>query len=148
MKIIQLDEKTIEGISIRTTNAKEMNPDTSTISALCQQFDEKVTVDYAKGFRVYNLYYNYESDASGEFSVLAGTDQISQPQIDGLETVIIPKGKYILFEAKGSVPRVVIETWTKIWDYFEDNNEFERSYTVDFEFYKSQNEIEVYIAVK
>lgn len=149
MKIIQLDEKQITGISIRTTNAREMNSETSKIGALHQQFDEKVPVDYKSGARVYGVYYNYESDYSGEFSVLAGTDQIGKTPIDNLESVSIPGGTYMVFEAKGEVPQIVITTWSKIWDYFSTaDTQYQRAYTTDFEFYKNQNEIEIYIAVK
>lgn len=149
MKIIQLDEKQITGISIRTTNACEMNPATSKIGGLHQQFDEKVSVDYKNGARVYGVYYHYESDYSGEFSVLAGTDQIGQTPIDNLESVTIANGTYLVFKAKGEVPQIVIQTWAKIWDYFsKEDTPYQRAYTTDFEFYKNQNEIEIYIAVK
>lgn len=149
MKPIQIDEKLINGISIRTTNANEMNPETSQIGALYQRFDEEVTVDYKNGSRVYGVYYNYESDASGEFSVLAGTDQISPSENNELEKIKLPKGKYIVFEAKGDMPQVVIDTWGEIWNYFENNKNMpERAYCVDFEYYKSQNEVEIYIGVK
>ncbi|MDO8412575.1 MAG: GyrI-like domain-containing protein [Gallionellaceae bacterium] len=149
MKIIRLDEKQITGISIRTTNAREMNPATSKIGGLHQQFDEKVSVDYKSGARVYGVYYYYESDYSGEFSVLAGTDQIGQAPIDNLESVTIASGTYLLFEATGEVPQIVIETWSTIWNYFsKEDAPYQRAYTTDFEFYKNKNEIEICIAVK
>lgn len=149
VKIVQLDEKKIKGISIRTTNAREMNPQTSKIGTLHQQFDEKVPVNYKNGARVYGVYYNYESDFSGEFSVMAGTDQVDSPLAENLENITVPGGTYMVFEAKGEVPQVVIETWSKIWEYFSaDNTQYQRSYTTDFEFYKNQYEIEIYIAVK
>lgn len=149
VKIVRLDEKQIKGISIRTTNAKEMNPETSKIGALHQQFDEKVPINYKNGARVYGVYYNYESDYSGEFSVLAGSDQIDKTLTKNLENVSIHSGTYMAFEAKGEVPQVVIETWSKIWDYFsQEDAQYQRAYTTDFEFYKNQNEVEIYIAVK
>lgn len=149
MKIVRLDEKQIKGISIRTTNAKEMNPETSKIGALHQQFDEKVPINYKNGARVYGVYYNYESDYSGEFSVLAGSDKIDKTLTKNLENVSIHSGTYMAFEAKGEVPQVVIETWSKIWDYFsQEDAQYQRAYTTDFEFYKNQNEVEIYIAVK
>ena len=149
VNIVQVDEKTITGISVRTTNANETNPETSQIGALYQRFDETVPVDYKNGARVYGVYYNYESDASGEFSVLAGSDQINESVVSTLEQVTIPGGKYMVFEAAGEMPQVVIDTWSKIWDYFSTENvPYQRAYTTDFEFYKNQNEIEIYIAVK
>ena len=149
MKIVQLDEKQIKGIGTRTTNANEMNPETSKIGTLCQQFDEKVLVNYKNGARVFVVYNNYESDYSGAFSVLAGSDQIDKTIISNLENVTVPGGIYMVFEAKGEVPQVVIETWSKIWNYFSiEDSQYQRAYTTDFEFYKNQNEIEIYIAVR
>lgn len=149
MKLVQLEEKQIKGISIRTSNAKEMNPETSKIGALVKQFDTEILVDYKNGARVYSVYYNYESDYSGEYSVLAGSDQVENSLAENLESVLLPAGAYMIFEAKGEVPQVVIETWMKVWEYFsKDNSQYQRSYTTDFEFYKNQTEIEIYIAIK
>ncbi len=148
MKVVQVDEKQINGISVRTTNENEMSPDKARIASLWQTFDNKVSVDYRNGKRVYGIYYNYESDANGEFSVLAGTDQTDTSSGD-LEKIKIPSGKYLVFEAKGEMPQVVIDTWGEIWNYFSnDESEYQRTYTTDFEYYKNQNEIEVCIAVK
>lgn len=108
VKIVQLDEKQIKGISIRTTNANETNSETSKIGALYQQFDEKVPVNYKNEARVYGVYYNYESDYSGEFSVLAGSDQIDKTLTGNLENVSVPSGIYMVFEAKGKVPQVTL----------------------------------------
>lgn len=148
MKIVQIDEKQINGISVRTTNENEMSPDKARITSLWQTFDSKVSVDYKNGKRVYGIYYNYESDANGEFTVLAGTDQIDTSSEELKKIKILP-GKYLVFEAKGEMPQVVIDTWGKIWNYFSnEESEYQRTYTTDFEYYKNQNEIEVCIAVK
>ena len=149
MKIVKLQERQIKGLSIRTSNAKEMNPQTAKIGVLHQQFDAKVSVDYKNGARVYCVYYNYESDHTGEFSVLAGADQIEGTQAENLETITLSAGTYMVFEATGEMPQVVIETWVKIWEYFSSaNKQYQRSYITDFEFYKSQHEVEIYIGVK
>ena len=66
-----------------------------------------------------------------------------------LEQVSICDGKYMVFNGKGKIQQLVIDTWLKIWDFFSaDDAEFQRAYTTDFEFYKRENEIEIYIAVK
>jgi len=149
MKIVELEAKQIKGLSARTTNAGEMNPQTAKIGALHQKFDDTVTVNYKEGARVYGVYYNYESDHTGAYSVMAGADRLEQKIAANLETVTLPAGSYMVFEAKGEVPQVVIETWAKIWNYFSDSAApYRRSYTTDFEFYKNQNEIEIYIALK
>lgn len=149
MKLVEVNEKTIRGLSIRTTNENEMNPATGKIGPLWKDFDEKVEVEYKRGNRVYGVYFNYESNETGEFSVLAGTDQPDIRATCELETVVIQNGKYLVFTAKGDIPKIVIDTWGKIWEYFASNDaKYERLYTTDFEYYVNQNEIEIYIAVK
>ena len=149
MRLVKTEEKQISGISVRTTNASESDPKTAQIGALYQQFDEKVPVDYKNGARVYGVYYDYESDHAGEFSVLAGTDQLAESPAEALEHVTLVNGDYLVFEAKGPVPQVVIETWGKIWEYFSSQAcEHQRAYTTDFEHYRSPDEIDIYIAVK
>ena len=149
MNIENIEEKIIKGLSIRTSNDAETNPSLGKIPKLWMQFDKNVQVDYPSGNRVYGVYYNYESDASGEYSVLAGTDQADCNSSIELEDVTINSGKYLVFHAKGSMPQVVIETWGKIWNYFsKENTEHTRAYTTDFEYYLSESEIKIYIALK
>ncbi|MFZ5908594.1 MAG: GyrI-like domain-containing protein [Chloroflexota bacterium] len=149
MKLVEIAEKRIIGLSTRTTNAKEMNPSTGSIGPLWEEFDDKVEVDYKNGSRVYGVYFNYESDETGEFSILAGTDQLDANSSTKLETIVIQSGKYLVFTAKGDIPRIVFDTWGRVWGYFSKKDaKYERSYTTDFECYVNQNEIEVFIAVK
>jgi len=132
--------KKISGISIRTNNVDEVNPITAKIGALHQRFDKEVAVDYKKGERVYAIYYDYESDASGNYSVLAGFDGDNKES--KLEVIDIQAGRYLVFSAKGEMPKIVIDTWGEIWNYFSSNNcEHQRLYTTDFEYYKNQDEV-------
>lgn len=151
MRIEKLKSKTIYGISTRTTNENEMNPTTAKIGSIWQKFDSTVDVDYKGGERVYGVYYNYASDAHGEFNVLAGYENPN----DKLEQVTLQEGTYLVFskefEQTDDKTRIdaIIETWGKIWHYFSDeNSEHKRSFKSDFEYYKNQNEIEIYISVK
>jgi len=44
--------------------------------------------------------------------------------------------------------QAIIETWGEIWEYFSnENSQYKRAYKTDFEYYKDQNEIEIYISV-
>jgi predicted transcriptional regulator YdeE len=148
MNVVQIAARQIEGISIRTKNADEMNLATSKIGKLHQRFDENVTVNYKEGARVYGVYFDYESDLSGEFSVLAGADRVESSK-EKLETVTLPAGSYLVFQGRGEMPKVVIETWAKIWSYFSDRDvPHKRAYTVDFEHYKSPDEVDIYIAIR
>jgi predicted transcriptional regulator YdeE len=150
MRVEEIEEKSIYGISVRTKNSNEMNPETAKIGAIWQEFDSTVEVNYKDGERVYGVYYNFESDANGEFDVLAGYEILNSK----LDTVKIQKGKYLvfnkIFEETDDNTRVqaIIETWGKIWEYFlNEDSQYKRIYKTDFEYYKGQNEIEIYISI-
>ncbi len=150
MKVVHIAEKTIYGISTRTTNAQEMNPETAQIGNIWRKFDREIPVDYQNGERVYGVYYNYESDANGEFNVLAGYEK----ENNTLDKTTIHNGKYLVFEGKAKSAddnarvQAVIETWGKIWEYFKnENSEYKRSYQSDFEYYKSRSDIDICISI-
>ncbi len=150
MRVEEIEEKIIYGISTRTKNSNEMNPETAKIGAIWQKFDKMVEVNYKNGERVYGIYYNFESDANGEFDVLAGYETSN----DKLDKVTIAKGKYFIFnktfEETNDNTRIqaIIETWGKIWEYFSnENSQYKRIYKTDFEYYKDKNEIEIYISI-
>jgi predicted transcriptional regulator YdeE len=65
MKVEEIEDKLIYGISTRTKNSDEMNPQTAKIGAIWKKFDSIVDVNYKDGERVYGVYYNFESDANG-----------------------------------------------------------------------------------
>ncbi|DAB34202.1 MAG TPA: transcriptional regulator [Sulfurospirillum sp. UBA12182] len=151
MRVVKIEEKMIYGISTRTKNEDEMNPQTAKIGAVWQKFDGTVDVDYKGGERVYGVYYNYESDANGEFDVLAGYETSNEK----LESIKIETGKYLVFNKiykennDNSRVQAVIETWGEIWEYFSnENSQYKRAYKTDFEYYKNQNEIEIYISIQ
>jgi predicted transcriptional regulator YdeE len=108
--IVQIEEKHIRGISVRTKNSDEMSPATAKIGQLYQKFDEDVYVNYKSGARVYGVYYDYESDEAGEYTVLAGSDHAESEKLT-LEQVKIPSGKYMVFACRGEIPQVGIDTW-------------------------------------
>ena len=149
MKIVHVDQKSIKGISVRTTNANEMNPSTSKIGNLHQGFSKKVGVNYEKGAHLYVIYFDYESDAAGEYSVLVGSDEIDEKSSEHIERVNVLSGNYMIFEGVGEMPQIVINTWSKVWEFFsKEDVPVQRTFTTDFEFYESQNEIAIYVAVK
>ncbi|MDO6682507.1 effector binding domain-containing protein [Oceanobacter sp. 5_MG-2023] len=140
--------KVIHGLEVRTDNAAEMSPDKGKIPALWQAFDEAVPVDYKNGERVYGVYSDYESDHTGEFTVLAGFDGQSLPPDVNLKQRVIPAAKYLVFSHKGNMPQIAIDAWTEIWEYFSNpDSEYKRVYSTDFEYYPSADAIEVHIAV-
>lgn len=151
MRIEEIEEKNIYGITTRTKNSDEMNPNTAKIGSVWKKFDSEIQVNYKDGERVYGVYSNYESDANGEFDVLAGYEKSN----DSLDTVTIEKGRYLvfskIFEGSDESTRIqaIIDTWGKIWEYFSNEDpEYKRAFSSDFEYYKEMNEIEIYISIK
>lgn len=150
MQIKQVEERIIYGISTKTSNEKEMNPKTAKIGKIWEKFNDTVKVDYKNNQRVYGVYYNYESDENGEFSVLAGYETSDY----GLDSIKIQKGKYLVFNKilnensyKAKID-AIIDTWGRIWGYFSnEHSKYKRAYKTDFEYYKNQNEIEIYISI-
>ncbi|TWX57703.1 GyrI-like domain-containing protein [Colwellia hornerae] len=148
MEIRYFAGKKINGIATRTNNAAEMDPNNGKIGTLWQTFDKTVPVDYRNGERVYGVYTNYQSDQTGEFTVLAGFDGKLLPRKINLEQVVIPEGKYLVFTHQGEMPQIAIDAWTEVWHYFSSEQaEYKREYSTDFEFYPNANQIDVHIAV-
>lgn len=147
METRYIDSKIIRGISVKTTHVKASNTDQ--IPGLWKRFDQNVKVDYKSGHRVYGVYYDYASDASGEFTVLAGTDQPDCNSKIELKEARIEAEDYLVFHDQGTMPELVTKIWCRIWDYFaNENSEYTRSYRTDFEHYLSENEIRIHISIK
>ncbi|MFQ3194279.1 MAG: putative transcriptional regulator YdeE [Colwellia sp.] len=133
MELRFFSEITINGLSIRTNNAAEMDPNNGKIGRLWQTFDKAVPVDYKNGERVYGVYFDYQSDHTGEFTVLAGFDGRLFPSNLQLESITIPQAKYLVFTHKGEMPQIAIDAWTEVWHYFSNEQaEYKRKYSTDF----------------
>ncbi len=149
LKVAMLTPKKIAGISIRTSNAVEIESDKSKLPTLWDNFYTEILNKKIDGFPVYGLYTDYESDLNGKYTVLAGVEIKPDTTVpDDLATSEVIGGKYLVFEAQGKMPEIVFETWLKIWDYFSaEDTEHTRAYTSDFELYKSDSQIAIYISI-
>ncbi|MEF1290152.1 GyrI-like domain-containing protein [Vibrio sp. M260118] len=148
MKLQKIQGFDVAGYSVRTTNLAEQEEGTAKIGHLWQRFFSEVAPSLDPGAKVYGLYTNYESDYTGEFDVIACSDCLISSDADFVSTQIAT-GNYLVFSAKGEFPTVVIELWKEVWAYFSDPNyPHQRSYNTDFEFYKSADEVEIYIGVE
>ena len=146
IKKIQLSSKKIIGLSVRTKNADEMNEATQKIAPLWGKFYNEVMPTLKEDATIYGIYHNYELDATGEFDVLVGTDVMKITS--EMKEVTLEEGSYLMFPVKGELPQAIMETWAKIWAYFEDESIDERrSFETDFEKYISEDEAEIYIGV-
>ena len=146
VKKVELESSIVNGLQVRTKNKDEMNTETQKIAPLWGRFYNEVLPTLEEGATVYGVYHNYESDAMGEFDVLVGADKLAVTE--KMQSVELQAGKYLMFPVKGELPQAIIDTWMKIWAYFEDPSiDEKRAYKTDFELYKSADEVAIYIGV-
>ena len=56
---------------------------------------------------------------------------------------MIPAGKYAKFQIHGDYIEAVSKAWSEIW-----NTPLDRTYTGDFEEYRTMEDIDIYIAIR
>jgi predicted transcriptional regulator YdeE len=151
---VEKSKFTLAGVSIRTTNAIEMSSD-GRLSQLWETYfhsDIAVQTGTANPEHIYALYTDYESDATGAYTVVIGHE--SSKEINNLVRASVPESKYMVFKTNiGPVFEVVSQAWVEIWEYFKTSHEV-RTFTGDFELYDARNsdpantEVEIYIAIE
>ena len=144
---VNITDKIITGICINTNNKNAQN----TIPKLWNEFFtnnivSKIEHKKSDSF-IYGVYSDYESDMNGNYTVTAGVE-INRKDIKKYNSILIKKGKYILFEQEGLTPDIIRNTWIKIWEYFEENKDIKRRYLSDFEVYEGDKGIKIYIGIK
>jgi predicted transcriptional regulator YdeE len=150
-KLVHYDGGGVIGVSIRTRNQDELDPARARIPALWSRFFREEVIRQVPGARqpatAVGAYHDYQSDHTGEYSLLAGvlTDPATPPP-PGLTKVVIPKGEYLVFRAEGPMPGALVATWRRIWDYFALEGGERRKYSVDFELHRGEV-VDVHIAI-
>lgn len=155
---VQQPEITLTGVSVRTTNAEEMGPN-GRLSKLWETYFQS-NMSEQKGINnshlIYALYTDYESDATGAYTVVIGHEVGDESGITDMnyDRAVAPASKYLVFTTKkGPVYEVVAQAWGNIWAYFKESVEA-RTFTGDFELYDAANfdptdaEVQIYIAIE
>lgn len=141
--LIYIKGFSVMGLSIQTQNTEEFNEKTAKLPSLWQQF---YSSELATNPNVFEVYSDYESDANGLYTVTVGvSDDIATTPFS---TVNIQAGNYLVFHGTGSMPSTVVETWKRIWDYFDAENNYQRSYITDFEAYSVSDKVAIHIGIK
>ena len=133
----------VMGFSVRTQNSDEFNEKTAKLPSLWHRF---YTSELAMNVTIFGVYSNYDSDANGHYMVTAGVKS-SHPQSQ-LSSVTIQAGQYLVFEDTGPMPATVIETWKRVWAFFETNTEYKRNFISDFEAYNGPDHVAIYIGLE
>ncbi|HET9870384.1 MAG TPA: GyrI-like domain-containing protein [bacterium] len=154
-RLVERKEMRVVGLRTRTRQLNEANLKGARIPALWDRFltersgariKHRLDPDVVLG-----VYSAYENDYLGEYDLLVGAQvgEIDTPP--GFSSLIILPSKYLVFKAKGQMPRAVSQTWAEIWDYFADSRHPERrAYTADFEWYHAAkpSEVDIFVSVK
>ncbi len=148
MKVSYVKKLMLLGISTRTNNVNEKDKETHKIAPLWEKYDEEniysKTLNKANNTSFYGLYSNYESDVNGDYDATVAVEVTKSKN----NAMVIENKKYLVFTKQGELPDICTELWEEIWDYFANNSEYERAYTIDFEKYSKENLIDIYISIK
>ncbi|CAN7529441.1 GyrI-like domain-containing protein [Variovorax sp. LjRoot290] len=139
------DAFSIAGLTVRTTNREENDPQSARIGKLWTRFFDERAYERPhriNDMRLYGVYSAYESDAHGAFDITTGV-AVS----DGPATVRIEAGDYLVFSGQGEMPQMVLAVWQSIWQYFEQHPEIKRTYRSDFEAYSGPDQVAIHIGV-
>lgn len=146
MKVKKIEKLMLAGLSVVTNNENEMNPETSKIAQLWEDYQDKnilgATFNKAKKSSMYGVYSDYTSDVNGDYKVTVAVE-VTKPK----KAIVIEDQRYLVFSKDGELPDIVVDCWKDIWEYFENEPEYERAYTIDFEKYTREDGIDIYISI-
>ena len=132
---------TLAGIACRASNAQP-----KVIGDIWQRFyAEKVgrQLPQRNSDAVYALYTEYDSDHTGEYTLLLGYEVPADAEVpEGLHKVTIPAASYAVIDARGPQPETLMTAWEQIWD-----STLTRSYACDFDIHWSQETVEIYVSI-
>lgn len=149
-EIVELEEKVVAGIKIKTTNqnAKAMQDIGITWQKLFTDGLYEKILNKVNN-KTIGLYTEYEGDYTKPYTFMAGAEVSREVERgEEIESIIIPKGRYAKFIIIGDVQNSVGQAWQEIW-----NMNLKRKYTCDFEEYQNNSkdmqkqEIHIYIAL-
>lgn len=159
-KIVEKGELNFVGLKIETSNMNEMEPSTAKIPDAWEKFFEgNISAQISNKTdedTCYGVYSDFADGADGKYILTIGSmvKEIGE-QDPKLSSKTLPKSKYMVFTSEaGPIPKVLVESWVYIWNYFREHPEYQRSFTGDFELYDErcnnpQNSvIDIYISIK
>lgn len=138
---VNLPEKKLIGIQVRTNNKTEIDPMTGKIFPIVRQFFqeqlfEKIPCRANPGTTLC-CYTDYESDHNGDYTYFIGEEVSSIENVpSGFETLTIPAQTYAKFTTNPApMPDVVRNAWFSIWTMTDSDLGGKRRYATDFEIY-------------
>lgn len=143
-KIVELDSKTVVGLTARTSNnSVDMS---KVIGDLWNKFcNDGYVIDNKKNNYQIGLYSDYKDE---EYDITVCCEVTKAENLkDGLCVKNIPSGKYAKFELNGNMMEILRDCWNNL-----QHTDLKRKYECDFEEYISVDEngnsrIDVYISI-
>lgn len=157
---ISKDDIKLLGLSVRTNNKNEINPEMSKIGKLANRFMTEVVASRIQDQKnpgvIFSVYTDYDSDEQGEYTYFIGEEVSSFENAPAdLQKLTIASAKYQKFTTPfGKMPEVVINAWQKIWKMSSDDFGGNRAYQADFEVYDERasdpanTSLDIYIGVE
>ena len=147
-QIVELEEKIVVGLKTTNQEGKSMKDIGMTwqklfTDGIYEKIPSKVN------HKTIGLYTNYEGDYTKPYSFIVGAEVSQKLEMEEVESVVIPKGKYAKFVIIGDVQNSVGQAWQEIW-----RMDLKRTYTCDFEEYqnnashKEKQEIHIYLGIE
>lgn len=158
---VDLKQLTLVGLTARTNNKNEMDPEASKIGTLAGTYWGNQVVNEIKHRTnpgvTYAVYTEFESDEHGDYTYFIGevVDSVEGQDLSKFKTLTIPQSQYQKFTTEpGKMPEVVISAWQKIWAMNENDFDGKRKYVADFEIYDQKAAdpnntiIDIYIGIE
>lgn len=154
MNKIELEEIKLIGLSLKTKTNNENGRSSIDCGNLWQEFEKESYEDKIPdklSDEILAVYHKYEGDNTKPFSYFIGCKVKTETEVpEGMDSLIIAKGMYQKFNAKGKMPDCVANAWKEIW-----SSNICRAYQADFEVYDERSkdwsnaaEVEIYLSIE
>jgi len=140
MNTTRIESFSVSGPSVRTNNASEASGSGKLAGLWAGYYKSHPPTSET----VYGVYSNYASNASGDYTVMAGT----KTSDTGDSAVAVKSGTYLAFPANGQMPGAIIDAWKSVWEFFSKEQLYERAFETDFEQYTGPTSAAIYIGVR
>lgn len=159
-ELVNKSEIKLVGLTARTNNKNEMNPQTSKIGELAGRFWSHHMADQIFNRKnpgvTLSVYTEYDSNEQGDYTYFIGEEVNVFKDISAdFQKLTIPAAKYKKFTIPpGKMPEVVINAWQQIWKMSANDFGGERAYVADFEVYDERASdaanasLDIYIGIK
>ena len=140
-ELVDMESVTIAGIARRVDNTAEGFEKIQQHWGQFFQYGVLAKIDAKRDQAIYEVYFDYESDASAPYTLLLGSRVDTGAALAaGLECTTLPAAKYAKFHVANA--QRIRSAWEDIWA----RNDLARTYTGDFEVILEDG-VDIYVAV-